>query len=101
MPTTKIQIWLSEKSQVNWVNFIKFVQRMANRIAVGQLRYGKADASKKYLTRLKLELKEYSRTGNAEHLFNIANYCYLESIAPEHKKPHFDPYKGSATRDKI
>lgn len=94
------QIFLSEKSKVNWVNFIKFIQRMANRIAVGEIRYGKPDAKKKYLTRLKLELKEYNRTGNGEHLFNIANYCYLESVAPEHKNYHEQTNIESVTRGK-
>lgn len=75
-----------------------FLQLMTNRRAVGHLRYGRAQRSKKYLTRMKKELKVYIKEGNMEQLINIANYAFLESIAPEHPQFHFDPFRKSATR---
>jgi hypothetical protein len=50
--------------------------------------------------RLELELKEYKITGNNEHLLNVAVYCWLESMAPENKRFHFDATVDSATRGK-
>lgn len=73
---------------------------MANRLMQGQCRYGEPKASQNYFTRLMMETKAYKRTGNQEHLINIANYCVLESIAPENKKFHFDNTVDSATRGK-
>ncbi len=75
-----------------------FVQKMANRILQGYTRYGGPDKSQKYMTRLRLELRAYKKTGNMEHLYNIANYAHLESIAPENKKFHYDDKADSVTR---
>jgi hypothetical protein len=47
------------------------------------------------------EAQAYKRTGNSEHLINIANYAWLESVAPEHSKNNFDPYVPSATRHRF
>jgi hypothetical protein len=80
---------------------MKFVQRMANRIVFGQVRYGLPDRRHSYLTRMTLELKAYKKTGNAEHLLNIANYCYLENMCPENNKHHFDNTVDSVTRKRI
>lgn len=76
-----------------------FLQTLMNRRVVGGLRYSQRPKRKqRYLTRIRLELKAYERTGNFEHLLNIANYCFLESEAPENRKFHFDPNADSATR---
>ena len=75
-----------------------FWQQCANRLVVGQVRYGSATASQQYLTRLKKELRAYQNTGNQEHLNNIANYAYLEFICPEHPDSHFVKSTASATR---
>jgi hypothetical protein len=74
---------------------------MINRLAFGHYRYGEPKKSKKYFTRLKLELKEYDKTGNGEHLLNIANYCALEYIEPEHSKFHHNAFVDSVTRGKV
>lgn len=79
-------------------SFGLFLQRMANRIAVGFPRYGSPHRRKKYLSRIERELEAYKRSGNGEHLFNIANYAYLESEAPEHLDYHFNPEVDSVTR---
>lgn len=78
--------------------FKMFAQTMLNRLFVGEVRYGPGNRRQKYFTRMKKELKAYEKTGNAEQLINIANYCVLEWIAPEHPKHHFDPTAESVTR---
>ncbi len=93
---------------IKWIDKIRshklvenFFQRMANRLLVGQLRYGEPVARQKYFERLKLEVKAYQKTGNAEHLINIANYSCLEEIAPCHPKFHFNSEVESVTRKKF
>ncbi len=76
----------------------RWFQRLADRLSQGECRYGPGSAHQKYHTRLKLEMRAYNKTGNEEHLLNIANYCFLEANFPEHKKHHYDPYVDSATR---
>ncbi len=79
--------------------FRAFMQGMANRRAVGALRYGdKPIAKQKYLSRLEREIKAYRKCGNFEHLLNVANYAFLEGVAPENKKLYFDPNAESVTR---
>lgn len=80
------------------VAFGLFSQRQANRIIMGEHRHGPPKRKKRYLDRLKKELKAYERTGNMEHLLNIANYCFLESEKPQHKKFHFNATVDSETR---
>lgn len=78
--------------------FWRFIQRMADRLVQGHYRYGKADPQQKYMSRLEREVKEYRLTGNREHLLNAANYCFLESVYPEHTKTGYDPTVESVTR---
>lgn len=81
------------------LEFRAFLQGMANRRAVGALRYGdRPKTAQKYMTRLGRELKAYRATGNAEHLFNVAVYAFLESVAPEHRNQHWDMAVESVTR---
>ena len=97
-----IEIHWVEKlsSNVRRKPYYDFVQRMANRLCQGALRYGNVSKDHNYLTRLVMELKAYKKTGNVEHLYNIANYAVLETIAPEHNKFHFDATVESVTRGK-
>lgn len=98
----KIEIHWSDKIRAipSQRPFADFAQKMANRLIVGFLRYGPPRKEQNYMTRLIMETKAYKRTGNAEHLYNIANYCLLETITPENKKFCFDPTVESATRNK-
>jgi hypothetical protein len=97
-----VEIYWTKKLKIkNEAGFQTFIQRMANRIAQGFARYGNPDKRKKYFTRLKLEVKAYQKTGNAEHLINIANYAHLEDEAPEHPKHHFDQSVESVTRGRV
>jgi pentatricopeptide repeat protein len=75
-----------------------YLQRIYNHAVQGHCRYGKPDKSRSYLKRLKAELSCYCKTGNAEHLYNIGVYCWLETVEPQHKNFHYDPYAKSATR---
>jgi hypothetical protein len=86
----------SRQPREQWIQ--EFMQKMLNRLMTGYLRYGEMDRSQNYMTRLLMELKAYKRTGNCEHLYNIANYAFLESQCPENKKFHFDATVQSATR---
>ena len=80
----------------------KFFQGMSNRLAIGACRYVKdPDRGAKYMSRMGVELAAYKRTGNAEHLFNIANYAYLEYSKAENPKFHHDPLVDSVTRRKF
>ncbi len=83
------------------VEFKFFLQLIANRRAVGGLRYGKIGKGKKYMTRLHKEFQSYKKTGNIEQLINIAVYAFLESYEPENKKFHFDNTVDSVTRGKV
>lgn len=90
------RIKLADSAQIQ-----DFFQKMLNRLVVGQIRYGKAAAGKKYLSKLELELKAYKKEGNKEQLFNVANYALLEFLHPEHPKSHFDDRRNSVTRTLI
>lgn len=94
----KVEFWWSDRVKRNPNSFKLFVQRMANRLLVGEIRYGSPKKEQHYMTRLIMETKAYKRTGNMEHLVNIANYCWLESEAPENKKFHYDDKVDSVTR---
>lgn len=76
-----------------------FLQANINRLVIGNLRYGVPEARKKYMSRMRRELKVYVKDGNFEQLINIANYCFLESYKPENKKFHFNSLVESVTRD--
>lgn len=78
-----------------------FLQRMVNRVLVGRVRYGPINRNKQYIKRLQLEIKEYEKTGNAEHLYNAANYAFLESYSPSHPKFHLNATTDSATRKRV
>lgn len=78
-----------------------YLQAMLNRVLVGELRYGVPNRRKRYMRRLALEFKAYQKDGNFEHLLNISNYAYLESVAPENSKLYFDPAAASATREEL
>ena len=104
----KLDFWASDKSRpgAEWRDFAAFVQKMANRLMVGYFSYevqhgGGATRKNEYKTRLEKEVRAYDRTGNAEHLINAANYCWLESRAPEHPNHHWDAREESVTRGKV
>lgn len=95
-----MEIFFTSKIKIpNQEAFRQFIQRMAYRVIEGHCRYGAPSKEKLYLTRLMKEIKAYKKTGNAEHLLNVANYCHLEMCAPEHPKHHYDNTVDSVTRN--
>ena len=99
-----MEIYFNEKIsglQKTREKFHYFLDAMSKRIAQGHARYGSPHKDALYLDRLRLETSAYRRTGNVEHLYNIANYAFLESVAPQHPKPVKDVSVGSVTRGQI
>jgi hypothetical protein len=76
------------------------MQSMLNRLIVGHFRYGAPNRKQKYFSRLKLEVEAYEKTHNQEHLANIANYCWLETEAPQFKDAYHKADVDSVTRGK-
>ncbi len=82
--------------------FRAFLQQVVNRRCVGALRYGDRPKKKqRYMTRLSKELKAYRKDGNIEQLLNIAVYAFLESVAPENPKIHWNAAADSVTRGEM
>ena len=97
-----MEVFWSEKLKVpNKELFCEFVNMMSKRIMQGHPRYGPPNKEKKYIKRLRLELKAYRLTGNMEHLVNAANYAWLESVAPSNRKFHHNSYVDSVTRGRV
>lgn len=90
--------WTKKIKMPNERAFNEFLDGMAKRLIQGYCQYGAPDRDQKYLKRMQMEVMAYLRTGNAEHLFNIANYAHLEMYAPQHKRFHFDNHVDSVTR---
>ena len=75
----------------------KFLQGMADRMAVSFHKYGlvkdgygpsavtKTDAMKS----LDQRIKKYHDTGNTEWLMDVANFAMIEFMEPSHPKAHF------------
>lgn len=78
--------------------FKQFLTQMCSRVIVGELRYGKPHVLKDYFSKLQTEGRAYKRTGNIEHLINIANYAYLEANWPSHPNTHLNTTAKSAYR---
>lgn len=95
-------IFISSKLQIPDNDcFVQFLQALSNRRGQGHARYGAPRKEQNYLSRLKAEVKAYKKTGNCEHLYNIAVYCWLEKHSPENAKFHFDTTVDSVTRKKF
>jgi hypothetical protein len=90
--------WSSVTSLDRMISFGLFIQRQADRIQVGEIRYGVPKRRQRYMSRMQVEMDAYKKTGNMEHLLNIANYCWLESEKPENARFYFDQKVDSVTR---
>lgn len=91
-------LWPNRVQLVNRAEFEQFVNMMLVRVVQGQPRYGAPDRRKMYYDRAIRELKKYKVTGNMEQLINAANYCWLESVAPQNPNFHFDNTVRSVIR---
>lgn len=90
--------WPTRVKLTNRQEIQDFLDAMVKRLAVGHIQYGPPKSEKTYLSRMETELRSYKRSGNREHLFNVANYAILESLAPQHPKHHWNNYIESVTR---
>src|ERR1044072_4488539 len=75
-----------------------FFQRMVYRLQTGWVHGYGFDRRYRYMTRLVKEYIAYVKTGNKEHLINVANYAYLEFHNPEHPNAHYNPGVESVSR---
>jgi hypothetical protein len=97
-----MEVYWNEKLRLpHKEHFQRFLNRMSMRIAQGAARYGPPKQSQQFMRRLALELQAYKKTGNAEHLYNIANYAWLESLCPQNPRFHYDATVDSVTRGKV
>ncbi|MCK5127593.1 MAG: hypothetical protein KAR42_15155 [candidate division Zixibacteria bacterium] len=71
----------------------KFEEYMRNRMIMGAFRYGRLNTPEKpQFDRIGSALKRlelYRKTGNTEHLVDIANMCLLEFEEGTHPNKHF------------
>lgn len=87
----------SEVRATSWDE--QFLRLMFNRLLMGRLRYGSKRPSPNqvrynYTKSVKDKIDLYEKTGNTEHLIDIANYAMLEFRHGTHPNKHF-----SATDD--
>ena len=75
----------------------KFVELMDNRMMMGALRYGPIDGAqnpgRQHGWNVQNALKranEYLKSGNAELLVDVANFCMCEFEQQSHPKYHFE-----------
>lgn len=96
------EIFISDKIDMpNKHLLVKFLQKVVNRAIQGHCQYGAPHRDKRYMSRKEVESESYRKTGNIEHLLNEAVYAWLETVAPENKKSHFNPLVDSATRGRF
>ena len=70
----------------------RFIELMTNRMVLGTFRYGRwQDNKKKYdrIASVKKRLAEFEKTGNAEHLVDVANLLMIEFEISNHPNLHF------------
>ncbi len=70
-----------------------FVQKMKNRILVSHYKYGWVEDTYPELADaiacLEQRLEMFKKTGNTEHLVDVANFAMIEFMLPRHPKAHF------------
>jgi hypothetical protein len=98
--SNELRIWWPDRAHSKGLAFGVWMQRQAHRLVMGVFRYdgGLPLKRARYLTRLEAEVAAYRASGNMEHLLNAANYCFLESQAPEREGAYFDARAKSVTR---
>lgn len=80
----------------------EFIKRMRNAMEVSFHKYGPIKAAYPHkvnaIASLKLRLKLYEETGNADYLTDIANFSMIESMLPAHPQHHYKPTDGGEGR---
>jgi len=71
----------------------EFEQLMRNRLLVGRFRYGRMDDPNKgdydHICSMIQRLRLYQKTGNLEHLVDVANLALVEFRHSKHPNRHF------------
>jgi hypothetical protein len=71
----------------------KFVQGMANRMAVSFHKYGPVSSGYPErldaIASLQQRIQKYVDTGNTEFLMDVANFAMIEYLFPGHPEAHF------------
>lgn len=86
---------LEELRKHQWSD--SFEKGMRDRLVMGAIRYetlqDKAIKGNTYkiLEAIHHRTDLYASTGNQEYLFDIANFCLIEFVAPTHPAPHLSP----------
>lgn len=73
----------------------EFIRGMKTRLQMGTLRYGPLGFGRRRVDQVEHQIvsrwKEYRRTGNREHLIDLANFALCEYVERNHPKSHFRP----------
>ena len=90
-PEPSEQNWTPKKLEQQWSD--EFEQLMRNRICMGAMRYG---GMKKVIqpygfntVQIRKRLELYEKTGNAEHLVDVANFALVQFVQQTHPNHHF------------
>jgi hypothetical protein len=85
---------LEELKQSEWC--AEFEQLMRNRLVMGAFRYDTFEAKRTVnkgkwdvVPSIRSRLDKYVKTGNMEHLVDIANLCMVEFVSQAHPHAHF------------
>ena len=82
---------LEELQESEWSP--SFESMMRNRLIIGAMRYGRLSMPGKKdwdrIGSIKTRVDAYIKTGNLEHLVDIANLCLCEFVEGRHPKRHF------------
>lgn len=88
---------LEELRRTEWSSI--FESLMKNRLLVGRFRYGRMDDESKgdydHIGSIRKRLDLYVKSGNKEHLVDIANLCLVEFVHCKHPDAHFDAQDDS------
>lgn len=90
VPSTTESVELATLRKTEWCN--TFERLMRNRLLTGFYRYGPLHNKGKtndYVAGVRKHLKQYVKTGNKEHLVDIANLMMAEFVQGNHPKSHF------------
>lgn len=90
VPLITESVALTKLRRTEWCN--TFERLMRNRLLTGFYRYGSLhDKNKNYdnVAGARKHLRQYIKTGNTEHLVDVANLMMVEFVQSKHTKKHF------------
>jgi hypothetical protein len=82
-------------------DYIDALQKMLNRMAVSQHKYGSLEDNYPYpvdaLKNADARIQMYLETGNTEFLLDAANFMVIEHLRPRHGRAHFQATDSDAS----